>query len=61
LFGNERVPYFSKKSGVIMGHYVIGAAAGFLVGVFAPGVARKVKSFFVKEADAAKADVSKKL
>ena len=31
-------------------HYVVGSVVGFLVGVFAPGVARKVKALFVKEA-----------
>jgi hypothetical protein len=30
-------------------HYVVGSVVGFLVGVFAPGVARKVKALFVKE------------
>lgn len=52
--------------------YLIGAVVGFLVGCFAPGVARKVKALFVKEASkgsrlvegeirAAEADIKKKL
>jgi len=34
-----------------------GIAVGLVTGVFIPGVLRKVKAFFVKEADAFKTDV----
>lgn len=36
---------------------VIAAGVGFLVGCFTPAVGRVVKSFFVKESTALKADV----
>jgi len=36
-------------------HDAVVAVAGFLVGVFCPAVARRVKALFVKEGDAAKA------
>jgi hypothetical protein len=42
-------------------HTVLGAAVGFVVGVFCPAVARKLKALFVKEAAVVKADVAKKL
>jgi len=34
---------------------------GFVAGAFCPSVLRKIKSFFVKEANVVKADVVKKL
>lgn len=40
---------------------VASAAAGYVAGAFTPGVLRKVKALFVKEADAVKADVAKKV
>jgi hypothetical protein len=36
---------------------VVAAAVAYLAGAFTPGVLRKVKALFVKEADAAKAKV----
>jgi hypothetical protein len=46
-------------------HVILGAAAGYLAGVFTPGVARKIKSWFSKEASTAvttvTTDVAKKL
>lgn len=42
-------------------HLAITAGVGFLVGVFCPAVARKIKSWFSKEATAAVTDVTKKL
>lgn len=38
-------------------HTVLAAAAGFLVGVFCPAVAREVKSWFSKEAKAAVSNI----
>jgi hypothetical protein len=53
-------------------HYIVGSIAGFIVGIFTPGVTRKLKSLFsaeVKKADGyvsaevgkVEADVKKKL
>lgn len=36
---------------------IIYAGAGYVVGAFTPGVLRKIKSYFVKETTAVKADV----
>ena len=42
-------------------HFVEGAVAGFAVGVFAPGVARKVKALWVEYTNKAKAAVKSKV
>lgn len=38
-------------------HVVIAALAGVAFGIFCPGVARRLKSLFVKEANSVKADI----
>lgn len=35
------------------------AGGGFVIGAFTPSIGRKIKSWFVKETSAIKADVSK--
>jgi hypothetical protein len=46
-------------------HVVLGTVIGYALGVFTPGVARKIKAWFVKETTAVKttvaSDVAKKL
>lgn len=40
-----------------MGHFILGAILAYIAGVFTPGVARRLKSLFVKEANSVKADI----
>jgi hypothetical protein len=56
-----RWAHHASKGGIM--HIIEAAVAAFAVGVFCPAVARKIKSFFSKEATAvvtdAKAEVKK--
>jgi hypothetical protein len=38
-------------------HTVVAAAVAYIAGAFTPSIGRKIKSYFVKEADAAKTAV----
>ena len=40
---------------------ILFAGIGFVAGAFTPGILRKIKSYFVKEATALKTDITKKL
>lgn len=44
-----------------MVHSIVLIAVGYLAGAFTPGVLRKVKALFVKEATVVKVDVAKKV